>query len=40
MPHVARRPTVTQLVTEIVSNIRNLETAGQLLQQVDVTRGY
>jgi len=40
MPHVARRPTVAQLVTEIVANIRSLRAGGPLLQQVDVTRGY
>src|SRR5579864_5811385 len=40
MPHVARRPTVAQLVTEIVANIRSFEATGQLLQGVDVTRGY
>ena len=40
MPHVARRPTVAQLVTEVVANIRSLEAGGQLLQEVDVTRGY
>src|ERR1041384_5829680 len=32
MPHVARRPTVAQLVTEIVANIRSLEAGGGLLQ--------
>jgi glyoxylate/hydroxypyruvate reductase len=40
MPHVARRPTVAQLVTEIVANIRNLRAGGALLQEVDVTKGY
>ncbi len=40
MPHVARRPTVVQLVTEIAANIRSLETGGRLLQQVDITMGY
>ena len=40
MPHVARRPTVTQLVTEIAANIRSLEAGGPLLQQVDVELGY
>jgi glyoxylate/hydroxypyruvate reductase A len=40
MPHVARRPTVAQLVTEVAANIRSLETGGRLLQEVDVTRGY
>lgn len=40
MPHVARRPTVRQLATEIAANIRNLEAGGRLLQEVDVTLGY
>ncbi|HYI26795.1 MAG TPA: glyoxylate/hydroxypyruvate reductase A [Bradyrhizobium sp.] len=40
MPHVARRPTVAQLVTEVAANIRSLEAGGQLLQEIDVTRGY
>src|SRR6476619_6857838 len=32
MPHVARRPTVAQLVTEIVANIRSLRAGGGLLE--------
>jgi glyoxylate/hydroxypyruvate reductase len=40
MPHVARRPTVVQLVTEIVANIRSIEAGGPLLQEVDITMGY
>ena len=40
MPHVARRPTVAQLVTEVAANIRSLEAGGRLLQEVDVTLGY
>jgi glyoxylate/hydroxypyruvate reductase A len=40
MPHVARRPTVAQLVTEIVANIRNLEAGKGLLQEVDIALGY
>jgi glyoxylate/hydroxypyruvate reductase A len=40
MPHVARRPTVVQLVTEIAANIRSFEASGQLLQEVDITTGY
>ena len=40
MPHVARRPTVTQLVTEVAANIRSLEAGGRLLQEVDVAQGY
>ena len=40
MPHVARRPTVNQLVTEMVANIKSLRAGGKLLQEVDVIRGY
>ena len=40
MPHIARRPTVAQLVTEIVANIRSLEAGGRLLQEVDIALGY
>jgi glyoxylate/hydroxypyruvate reductase A len=40
MPHVARRPTVVQLVTEIAANIRSFEAGGRLLQEVDLARGY
>jgi len=40
MPHVARRPTVAQLVTEIAANICSLEAGGGLLQQVDTALGY
>jgi glyoxylate/hydroxypyruvate reductase len=40
MPHVARRPTVVQLVTEIAANIRSFEAGGRLLQEVDIARGY
>jgi glyoxylate/hydroxypyruvate reductase len=40
MPHVARRPTVAQLVTEIVANIRSVRAGGPLLQEVDLTMGY
>jgi glyoxylate/hydroxypyruvate reductase len=40
MPHVARRPTVTQLVTEIVANVRSLRSGGRLLEQVDLKLGY
>src|SRR5204862_5555213 len=40
MPHVARRPTVAQLVTEIVANIRSLRAGGRLLQEIDLTMGY
>jgi len=40
MPHVARRPTVAQLVTEIAANIRRLEAGGSLLQPIDLKMGY
>jgi glyoxylate/hydroxypyruvate reductase A len=40
MPHVARRPTVAQLVTEITANIRSVEAGGGLLQEIDFTLGY
>ena len=40
MPHVARRPTVDQLVTQIAANIRSLESGGRLLQEVDKEAGY
>jgi len=40
MPHVARRPTVGQLVTEIVANIRSIEASGPLLQEIDLATGY
>ncbi len=40
MPHVARRPTVAQLVTQMSANIRSLESGGQLLQEVDTAMGY
>jgi glyoxylate/hydroxypyruvate reductase A len=40
MPHVARRPTVVQLVNEIAANIRSLNAGGRLLQEVDTALGY
>src|SRR6516225_4190934 len=40
MPHVARRPTVRQLVTEIAANIRSLRAGGRLLQEIDKAMGY
>jgi glyoxylate/hydroxypyruvate reductase len=40
MPHVARRPTVAQLVTEMVRNIESLRSGGRLLQQIDIAREY
>ena len=39
MPHVARRPTVSQLVTEIVANIKSLKAGGRLLEEIDLARG-
>jgi glyoxylate/hydroxypyruvate reductase len=35
MPHVARRPTVAQLVTELSKNIRSMERGEGLLQEID-----
>jgi glyoxylate/hydroxypyruvate reductase A len=40
MPHIARRPTVAQLVTEMVANIRSIEAGGRLLEEVDLALGY
>jgi glyoxylate/hydroxypyruvate reductase A len=40
MPHIARRPTVAQLVTEMVANIRSIETGGRLLEEVNLKLGY
>ncbi|WP_043361348.1 glyoxylate/hydroxypyruvate reductase A [Belnapia sp. F-4-1] len=40
MPHVARRPTVRQLASEIVANITSFEAGGGLLQEVDKVMGY
>jgi glyoxylate/hydroxypyruvate reductase A len=40
MPHVARRPTVGQLVTEVAANLRSLKSGGRLLQEIDVAQGY
>ena len=40
MPHVARRPTVDQLVTEVAANIRSLKAGGGLLQEIDAALGY
>jgi glyoxylate/hydroxypyruvate reductase A len=40
MPHVARRPTVAQLVTEIAASIRSVEAGGALLQEIDKATGY
>ena len=40
MPHIARRPTVAQLVTEMVANIKSLRAGGRLLQEIDMEMGY
>lgn len=40
MPHVARRPTVEQIVEQIAANVRSIRAGGKLLQQIDVARGY
>jgi glyoxylate/hydroxypyruvate reductase A len=40
MPHVARRPTVRQLGTQIAANISSIEAGGGLLQEIDKTLGY
>lgn len=40
MPHVARRPTIRQLVAEIAANITSVEAGGGLLQEVDKSMGY
>ena len=40
MPHVARRPTVAQLVTEMVANIKSVRAGGRLLEEVDLKLGY
>lgn len=40
MPHVARRPTVDQMATEIAGNIASMEAGGPLLQPIDYSRGY
>src|SRR5262249_26320953 len=40
MPHVARRPTVAQLATEMVANIKSIRAGGPLLQQIDMAMGY
>ena len=40
MPHVARRPTVGQLVTEVAANLKSLKAGGRLLQEIDVAHGY
>jgi glyoxylate/hydroxypyruvate reductase len=40
MPHVARRPTVAQLVTEVAANLDSLRNGGGLLQEIDRETGY
>ncbi len=40
MPHVARRPTIRQLVAEIALNISSVEAGGGLLQEIDKATGY
>jgi glyoxylate/hydroxypyruvate reductase A len=40
MPHVARRPTVAQLASEMVANIKSVRAGGPLLQEVDISMGY
>jgi glyoxylate/hydroxypyruvate reductase A len=40
MPHVARRPNVPQLATEIAANIRNMEAGQPLLQEINAAAGY
>lgn len=40
LPHIARRPTVGQIVKEIAANVRSVRAGGGLLQQIDVARGY
>ncbi|MDA0656752.1 MAG: NAD(P)-dependent oxidoreductase, partial [Proteobacteria bacterium] len=40
MPHVARRPNVPQLATEIAANIRNIEAGKPILQEINAAAGY
>jgi glyoxylate/hydroxypyruvate reductase A len=40
MPHVARRPSVLQLVTEIAANLRSIAAGNGLLQEIDKEIGY
>jgi glyoxylate/hydroxypyruvate reductase len=40
MPHVARRPTVAQLVAEVARNIHSLRAGGGLLQEIDKALEY
>jgi glyoxylate/hydroxypyruvate reductase A len=40
MPHVARRPTVAQLVAEVARNLASLKAGGRLLQEIDRALEY
>jgi glyoxylate/hydroxypyruvate reductase A len=40
MPHVARRPTIDQMVKEIAANVRSIRAGGGLLQRIDLAQGY
>lgn len=40
LPHVARRPTIGQMVKEIAANVRSVRAGGKLLQEINVARGY
>jgi glyoxylate/hydroxypyruvate reductase len=40
MPHVARRPTVAQMATEIANNIESVGVGGPVLQPIDYELGY
>ena len=40
MPHVARRPPLTQLAPQIIENIRRCKAGEALLQEVDKSLGY
>ena len=40
LPHVARRPTVAQLVAEVAANLKSLKAGGGLLQPIDAKLRY
>lgn len=40
LPHVARRPTVEQLASEMIANIRCIQDGNPLLQPINVAAGY
>lgn len=40
MPHVARRPTVQQIVAQIAANVRAMREGRGLLQEIDLKKGY